>query len=390
MSSKKRILCLDIEGGHGGSSRSLFQSLYHLDKTDFKISVWCRRKSEIIEEYRAIGIDAYHRPELPKISSLPKVSRNILQYFFFLIELIKFKFKFQKKIIKELKNHYDLIHFNHEGFFVLASLLKKKLEVPFTMHMRTMLVNNLFSRYQLKSIAYNINDLVFITENERDNFYKLSGVKKGSVIHNIAFLPQSNTPSLDLSLSKENLNIASLSNFALVRGVDRLIDLALVLKEKNIINIKFIVAGDININGAAKGELAKFKSLKDYAEFKEVERYFYFLGHVNNPEAVLDTCDLLIKLTREYNPWGRDIIEALAYGKPVVSIGQYNKFVDHNKTGLLYSEYNVEKIAEDLIDLSFQKEKIKNLGEAAKQRMLEHCHPKQCSKELKDIWLRLI
>ena len=40
---KLNILCLDIEGGHGGSSKSLFNSIKYLNKDKFKPIVICKK-----------------------------------------------------------------------------------------------------------------------------------------------------------------------------------------------------------------------------------------------------------------------------------------------------------------------------------------------------------
>ena len=82
---KLRVLCLDIEGGHGGSSRSLFNSLSYLDRNKVNVDVWCRKKSAIKDRYRSIGISVDTISGMPKTSSLPRMSRNLffLAVFFF-------------------------------------------------------------------------------------------------------------------------------------------------------------------------------------------------------------------------------------------------------------------------------------------------------------------
>ena len=39
-------------------------------------------------------------------------------------------------------------------------------------------------------------------------------------------------------------------------------------------------------------------------------------------------CDVVLKPTREANPWGRDILEGSPSGKPVISVGRYDRFVE--------------------------------------------------------------
>ncbi|NJM84390.1 MAG: glycosyltransferase family 4 protein, partial [Tabrizicola sp.] len=78
---------------------------------------------------------------------------------------------------------------------------------------------------------------------------------------------------------------------------------------------------------------------------------FLFLGHVAEPETVLAACDVVVKPTREENPWGRDILEGLGAGKPVISIGRYDTFVETDATGFLMPDYDAGKLADVLLRL---------------------------------------
>ena len=130
--------------------------------------------------------------------------------------------------------------------------------------------------------------------------------------------------------------MACLSNFLWERGLDRLIAIAQSLQTRGRKDIRFVVAGDMTLPKYLAGKLGDIGrqggSLADYAKFQGVADMFLFLGHVPDPERVLAAAGLLIKPTRESNPWGRDFIEALAAGKPVASFGTYSKFVEDGKT----------------------------------------------------------
>ena len=75
-----RVLCLDIEGGFGGSSRSLFQSVKHLDREAVRVEVWCKRRGPIQEGYAGLGTPCRVFPAMPKVSALPRLSRNLLAH----------------------------------------------------------------------------------------------------------------------------------------------------------------------------------------------------------------------------------------------------------------------------------------------------------------------
>jgi len=59
-----RSVHIDIEGGFGGSSRSLFELVSRLDRDKVCPLVICRTKGPIQQRYEDIGIKAIHVPEI--------------------------------------------------------------------------------------------------------------------------------------------------------------------------------------------------------------------------------------------------------------------------------------------------------------------------------------
>ena len=59
------ILYLDIEGGWGGSSRSLYYLLEAIDRRRFRPVVVTRKDGPIRQRYETIGITCVHMPDLP-------------------------------------------------------------------------------------------------------------------------------------------------------------------------------------------------------------------------------------------------------------------------------------------------------------------------------------
>lgn len=76
-SARRRVLCLDIEGGYGGSSRSLYQSLSHLPDGAVQAEVWCRRAGPVQVLYAGDGIPCTVKPGMPHVSALPRFTRNL-------------------------------------------------------------------------------------------------------------------------------------------------------------------------------------------------------------------------------------------------------------------------------------------------------------------------
>lgn len=384
-----RVLCLDIEGGHGGSSRSLFQSIKHLDRDKAEPEVWCRREGPIQGRYRELGIPCRVEPLMPKASSLPRLSRNLFQYARFALEYRR-SLGFRRALTREVGERFDLVHFNHEALFLLARWFRPRTRVPLTMHIRTNLVDTVFARRQIGLISKNIDHLVFITENERDHFKRLGGRARGTVIYNIASPPEKDVaPHEDVPRDKR-FKVACLSNYAWNRGLDRLVEVAKCLSGQGKKDFLFVMAGDMGLTRSLPGELGKIGAqggtLADYVRAKGLSDMFLFLGHVAEPETVLVACDALAKPTRENNPWGRDILEALAFARPVFSVGTYDRFVTPGETGVLQAVFNAQDMAREIVNMADNPELCARMGHSAKERVARLCSGPERANDLLNVW----
>jgi len=348
-----RVLCLDIEGGYGGSSRSLYESVAHLSRNDAEVTVWCKRAGPI---------------------------QNIAAKDF-------------RTKLQDAANKVDVVHFNHEALFILARWLKRRTKAKLSMHIRTNLYGTPFCRWQTKSIIDTLDHLVFITENERQSMNDYSGLDAGgTVIFNI--VQPTKAPPHNKVPDDGRFKVACLSNYAWVRGLDLVIDLAKVLRANNRRDIQFVMAGNMRLPRSLPGELGKVAAsggtLEDYASKNGVSDWFLFLGHVPDPERVLAACDALIKPTREANPWGRDIQEGLAAAKPVISIGSYDKFVEDRVTGVMPKSFDADEIADRICELADDRSLAKRLGAAGQKRILHLCDGPSRANDLLEVWRKMV
>ena len=152
----------------------------------------------------------------------------------------------------------------------------------------------------------------------------------------------------------------------------------------------FVVAGNQALSGQwpslRQDMSAGCRTLEDVARHRNIAEYFLFLGHIDNPEAILAGSDLLIKPTRGNNPWGRDMLEALAAGVPALSVGFDETFVETGKTGVLQPEFDDEALADEIIALSQDRRRLTSLAHEGKNRVLELCNPVKRAAELADVW----
>ena len=253
----------------------------------------------------------------------------------------------------------------------------------------------IFAKYQAKK-AYSVCDsFVFITENEKDHFESQVGRDApGEVIYHPVETPRNLIFDTQKNANKKIFQIACLSNYSYFRGVDRLIEVLNCLSIENRKNVKFVIAGDMTMNKSFFSRFSwhreKRGSFPELVESKGFNNFFEFKGHVKDPEKIIKSSDLLMKLTRENNPWGRDILECLSHGVPVVSIGTYSKFVETNKTGLLQTFYDPQAIANFVVELNRNQQKQKFLFQTSKSRIKKYNFAPQQGQKLLRFWDKIL
>jgi glycosyltransferase involved in cell wall biosynthesis len=392
-----RILCLDIEGGHGGSSRSLLNSLSALPRQAAAVEVVCRRGGWIEGAYLDIGIHCSIETTMPTFTTLDQGSRNLFDGFQFLLRRWPQSANFRSRLLEKLET-VDLVHCNHISLFMLARWLKQQRpNVPVTMHIRTQPSPTIAARWQAQIAAKTCDGLIHISENEQAHFAALSLNQRRppeAVIYNPVAANEHSSSGANLlhpSIPRDGrLIVTCLSNFAYARGVDRLVKIAQSVPPELKENILFVVAGEIALNGKLPPQLARIAkhggSLADYATKVNVSDQFLFLGHVNEPSAVLAASDVLLKPTRGNNPWGRDILEAMANELPVASVGRYKKFVETGQTGLLQDAFDAQEVADWLTKLDADRDYLNVLGRKAKARIVALCDPADRAWDILKFW----
>ncbi len=389
---KEKILFIDSEGGHGGASRSLFYMVSNLSKKRFTSHVICRKNSFIVKEYQKKKINCTVKNNIPKLTSVKREAVNFYSVlkFVFYDWLKSYKFRIY---LRKMSADYDYIHFNHINLFLLAYWLKiKNPIVKISMHIRTNPYPNFTSKLQAIITSYATDKLIFITENEYKNFsnFLINKNFKGQIIHNIVEKKNIKNNLFKSLRVKNTFKIGLVSNYSFIRGSDRFVNIIKELQKITKKKFCFIFAGDYKMSKGDRKKLGYFskypESLKDLSKLEKVEENCIFLGHIKNPETIYNEIDILIKPTRDYNPWGRDIIEAMAHGVPVFSIGSYNKFVN-NKTGYLFSEFDEKKFAKKIKMLMENKGLLSKLSFQAKKVANQNCSARVCKKKFEKFWV---
>tara|TARA_A100001037_G_scaffold278164_1_gene278867 strand:- start:6869 stop:8140 length:1272 start_codon:yes stop_codon:yes gene_type:complete len=366
------VLYLDVEGGWGGSSRSLYYLVEALDRSVFEPIVLLRKAGPVEERYRAIGVDCRVMPEIP--SFRPGDRKNAIAFMLYAWKLRKLRSLLGRLAPMVAERDIRLLHINHESLALTGAFIARRFDLPWIGHVRTLLTPGWFARRVHRLMARTASHVIFITEPNRAHFRMLSGnrfaAERTSVVHNIIPIPdEAAQPLPELSDPPGRFRVLSLTNFSPSRGVDRIVDVAEALQRRGETRFAFYMCGQPALTSALTGRAAPYyESIVSRADRSGLTDMVYFPGHVREPERALAACDALIKLTRQANPWGRDIIEALAAGVPVLTLGSFEDFVANGVNGFIDETFDAERMADHLVALADSPEMRGSMQDANRQK----------------------
>jgi glycosyltransferase involved in cell wall biosynthesis len=350
---KIKSLHIDIEGGWGGSSRSLYEYISRLDLKKFSPIVIHRKLGPITDKYKALNIPCDHHENL--YTFVPRKAHSLKIFLSSIPSLLKGIINL-KGLISSIKRHNpDIIHLNYEGLFFTGLCIKFFIKKPVICHIRTVLPQNLFSTIITNILAKYCNHIIFISENEQEAFQRLCFVKppKFNVLYNMS------TTAQNYQIDEVNRHhIIYLGNIGHEKGVDRLLEVASQLKKIGSQKIIHIYGSE----RSSSGYLQNFIENIGILQLTNIE----YKGHTSMPEKVLSSAWLLIRPSRGNDPWGRDVIEALSFGVPVIATGSYDKFVINNFNGHLIESFDPESIANIIFKLENDPNEWKKLSIHAK------------------------
>lgn len=338
-----KILHLDIEGGYGGSSRSLTILVANLQRLNVVSEVWHAKKGPSNEKLLYQGILSKINKNIVSIIPLQKNNiKNILFLFFKLFRL----FKLANEIIE---NNADILHLNYNGLLPLCLLLKKKgYRKKIIVHSRTIFPNNLFGRVYSK--LYNLTDAnIFISSEEMNNIKFLNKKvlnKPFSILNNCA--PDNLFKDKITIDDKKKLRIIFLGTIDYLRAPDRIIELAKITKKMSL-RVKYYIFGNEGYKSKLSNkEIVNYSTIKHKIKHLKLSDTVIFKGFTKNPEKEIINADILIRPARKGDCWGRDVIEAMAAGLFIIASGKKEVFIKNNFNGLLFQTWNSKEIAEIL------------------------------------------
>ncbi len=161
------------------------------------------------------------------------------------------------------------------------------------------------------------------------------------------------------------------------KGQLRLIRLAALLKAKGI-SFRLLIAG--------KGRM--HNKLLQTARRLGVEDEVIFTGFLDDLEPFYRSIDIFL-LSSDYEGFGYVMVEAMCYGIPVISfdVGSTGEIIEDGISGYAVPGFSIEKMAERIIELAADREKVRQMGEAGKGRVYSYFSLTATRKEMEALIL---
>lgn len=364
---KVKLLYIITRLDRGGSSEMVLLTLLRLNQEKFDITIMSGPSREpdekLIESVKKKGVRFIFDSFLVRGPSPVKDFLTLLKIFF----LIK-------------KEKFDIIHTHTSKAGILGRIAAKwttsKDYRPIIIHTPH---GHVFYGYYgvvlsklfliLEKLAASFTDkIIALTEKEIDEYLqfgisrnraKFISIPNGLDLNRIANLKIDPVRKRkEFGLPEEVKLIGSAGRLELVKGYKYFIEASLIVK-KSFPNCLFLLIGDGSLCGELQHQIEKLNLWQN----------FKILGWRDDVNEIISLLDVFV-LSSLNEGMGLVLVEAMAMGKPVVAtnVGGIPSVVIDGETGILVPPKNPDAIAEAIIFLLQNPEKMKKMGEAGKER----------------------
>lgn len=333
----KKIVFYCISTHLGGAEQSLLTLLKSLSK---KNETWSlnvvvpKTEGPLIDEIKKHNI-TYSVLSMPL--SILEISRQ------------------ESSIFTRLANFFSLLKLPCYLWQLVQFVRKEKPDLIYTTGLKCHLFTGLTASLLNCQVVWHLRDI--LKAGTFTNFFNLLGRQKNiSLISNSAATAQSvqlpskviyngfdfplNSPEKNFLHKKLNLNtniplVGILGVIANWKGQDDFLKIAADLVHEKQINAHFVIIGGEIYD--TKNESLGIKQLKDLASQLNISEKVHFTGFIKETNQALSSLTVLIHASKQPEPFGRVIVEAMINKTPVVAseAGGVVEIIENDQLGLL-------------------------------------------------------
>ena len=384
-----RILYIEPASTPGGSVVSLYYLVRGMDRSRYQPVVLLSPDNPWVGRFRALGVEVlaqnvYQRPGdtvAIKRAKQTLVSRGLQRgrwgqrlYHFagFCWRTLRQTWPQSRAIARLVRQErIDLVHTNWRIGCDRPGIIGARLAgVPCVAHMRAFEQLNGFDRALTRSVAA----FICISRALEENLRAQGAHMRESVVVYNGLDPADLVAAADAAQVKGEFGFDPEAPVAAVvgrldrwKGQDYFIE-AMSQVVRDVPEVRALIVGD-----PEPYCLDYFEELKSLVESFGLSGRVVFAGHRSDVPRLMRAFTVLVHSSSEPEPFGRVIIEGMAVGLPVVATraGAVPEIIEDGVSGILVSPRDPNAMAEAVISLLRDPQRVSNMGKAARRRVEE-------------------
>jgi len=365
----RRILYVHTTSEIGGSDISLTQIVERLDRARFQAVVALPSEGPLIPRLERAGAEVVVLPRMRKLTS--RKGRAWLAVF-----AAGYPFGAAALASVVRSRGIDLVHTNtiHNLYGWAAARLTGR---PHVWHVREIVWQNAVLRRVERWLALHFSSRIIVTSDAVGRLFESDGVRPAQVVKiengvdTVRFAPDGPAGvRRDFHIPDGAPLIGTAARMDVWKGLEDFIEAASTVHRTRP-DVRFVIAGG-PIQGLEDYEsqlraLARARGLDDVLCFTGW-RY----GHDDMP-AFHRSLDVFVLPSREPEPFGLVVLEAMASARPVIATahGGPVEIVVDGSTGLLVEPRSPQALAAAMLALAADPERARTMGEAGRARVIE-------------------
>lgn len=385
-----KIAFLDITTAFGGAIISLSHLVNNLDRTMYEPLLFFEMDPAIVDHLFNDDIPRRRIKHVVDYMDWQRASRRIMALRIgFFRKLLLYSFSairnfftviYVLKIVKICRGHgVEILHVNNGSGIMEGFLIARILGIPVIVHQRGETGGSMFTRYFYRHTDAFIAISRFIRGTIVSNGGSLEKIR---VIHNPVEVPHMGDDKLREShnIAKEDICIGVFGRIITWKGQEIFIRAAIELLKRHS-RLKIFLIGD-----ASDSDKSYYRKVRRLAAQSPNKDRIIFTGYVQNVGNYYNLMDIVAHTSISPEPFGRVIIEAMIYGKPVLASdeGGPREIITDGVDGFLVPPGDAVFLEHSLERLIGDRELRQVVGEKARNKALEHftsqAHAEKVSK----------
>ena len=302
-----------------------------------------------------------------------------------------------------LHEKIDILHLNNSVFSHVTEYVKNNSSIKIISHVRELVNHNGIGELQkfiLQRITNFSDKIIAISDNEAEMFPDSDKLTIMANPFDFSGLNQI-VPNFRKNnhVSEDTVLVAMMGRFNYHKGHLEFLKVLKTIIDKKAVNqnFKFMIIG-ASLHQAlwkriAKKMLGRFDYINAVSNFikeNKLQDKLILIPYTQNVLQIVRDVDIMVRPSLHGDPWGRDIIEAMALSKPLVATGNSSFYIKDGYTGFLVPLKNTEFFAQKISELMNDREKRIEFGKNGFEKISGMCDLTGYGLEIEKMYLGLM